>query len=331
MPTVTFWGTRGSLPSSLNAQQVRKKVISAISEARSHVSMLTSEKAIGDFVDSHLPFSVWGTYGCNTSCLELSHNRPSEHLIIDAGSGIRDLGHQLMKKGSGGPDQTFHLLMTHLHWDHIQGFPFFTPAYIKGNKVIIYTYHEEALHIFRQQMKAPWFPVPFEALQAEIELVILKRGEPFNLCGYDIRSIQQDHPGVSYGYRFEKEGRVFVHSTDSEHKQGMVQKDDYPFVEFFKDADLLVFDAQYNLAESLFTKANWGHSSNVMGVELASRAGVKHLCLFHNEPTADDATLDEFLKNTRMFRDVYARANKDTGNRMPEKISIAYDGLAVDF
>ncbi len=123
--------------------------------------------------------------------------------------------------------------------------------------------------------------------------MVLTEGEVYDIDGFKVRGIKQNHPGDSYGFRFEREDRVIIYSSDAEHKTSWGQTsrgDHYPFVDFFKDADFLIFDAQYEWGEAVQSKDDWGHSSYIAAVELGVKAGVKHLCLFHNEPTYDDGT-----------------------------------------
>ena len=145
--------------------------------------------------------------------------------------------------------------------------------------------------------------------------------QQYDIAGMTLKIIKQNHPGDSYGYRFERGGKSIIYSTDSEHMPDAYD-DDYRFIPFFQDADLLVFDAQYNLTEHFHTKASWGHSSNMMGVELAVRSGVKKLCLFHNEHTVDDHQLEKFLKDTRRYLEIHDAASK-------LQIDLAYDGLEL--
>lgn len=325
---VRFWGTQGSLPASFTAATIREKVFHALKASSG--KKLDTDEAIDRFIDEELPFSVAGTYGSNTSCLQLEGTE-NEYVLCDCGSGLRDLGMHLVKTGQAKIPSTYHIFMTHLHWDHLQGFPFFVPAFIKGNKVVIHSYHKDTESFFRQQMQPPVFPVRFEGLSADIEFDLQEPCTPYSVCGYEVTAIEQNHPGTSYGYRFEKNGKVVVYSTDSEHKNEAYE-DNYPFLKFFADADLLIFDAQYTMADATFTKANWGHSSNVMGVELAARSHVKTLAIFHHEPTSSDAELEEFLFNTRMYCNIYHQeAGKKLGNDLcPKDIILAYDGLDID-
>jgi len=325
---VRFWGTQGSLPAPINAEMIREKVYRALESANG--VDLSSEAKINAFIDEKLPFAVRGTYGTNTSCIQFD-NPGGAFMICDAGSGIRELGHKLMVSGQAKEPNTYHIFMTHLHWDHIQGFPFFVPAYIPGNKIIFHTYHPETEGAIRGQMSGPEFPVPFDALGAEVTFDVQEPLTPYLIEGFEIDSILQNHPGKSYGYRFRKDGKTVVFSTDSEHTHEAYEEG-YPFVKFFENADLVIFDAQYTMADATFTKASWGHSSNVMGVELTARARAKRLVIFHHEPINTDWQLDDFLRNTIMYRSIYHQESAEQlgHSQFPEEILLSYDGLEIE-
>jgi len=226
-----------------------------------------------------------------------------------------------MHSGKGGSPALFHLFLSHLHWDHIQGFPFFTPAFLPGYEIHIYGGHADIEQAFDRQQAAPFFPVPFRALGATIVFHTLDPERPRRIAGFAVRMFRQKHPGGSYGYSFVREGKKIVYSTDMEHR-AEAEEEDYPFIDHFRDADLLIFDAQYPLADAIGSKENWGHSSNLLGVELAVRAGVKRLCLFHSEPTWEDEALDRFLAETRDYLKSHAPSS-------PLRIDLAYDGLEI--
>lgn len=318
---VHFWGTRGSLPTSITTKMIEAKIFKAIQASRS--SALETDEAIKTFIRNELPFSVRESYGGNTACVELVN--PGEYIICDAGTGLRDFGNQYMKaKVSGEKDlpAVFNIFISHLHWDHIQGFPFFTPAFIPGNRINIYGYHAALEQAFINQQNEPCFPVPLQAMRAAISFHVMELDRVYDIAGVKITGIKQHHPGDSYGYCFLKDGKKVVYSTDSEHKEG-AQDDNYRFIEFFKNADLLIFDAQYSFLDAVDTKANWGHSSNLLGVELAVRAGVKRLCLFHNEHTFDDEALDQFLEDTRKYLKIL-----DSSSSL--EVHLSYDDLTID-
>jgi phosphoribosyl 1,2-cyclic phosphodiesterase len=314
---VRFWGTRGSIPVALTGAAIRDKIVAALVAAAGR-GLDTPEKARA-FVDQELDFTVASTFGGNSSCVELVTGR-DEYVLCDLGSGARVFGnHVLATRGPTG--HTFHVFMSHVHWDHIMGFPFFMPAYIPGNRIHIYGGHPSLAEAFRRQHAAPSFPVDFGRLGADIEFTRLETERDYALAGLAVRAKRQLHSGDSYGYRFEQEGKVVVYSTDSEHKRDEPAETD-TFVEFFRGADLVIFDAMYSLAEAISVKEDWGHSSNVMGVELCQLAGVKHLCMFHHEPVHDDARLAAILRETRRLEEITR-----TGPRL--EISSAYDGMEL--
>ncbi|WP_031479091.1 MBL fold metallo-hydrolase [Maridesulfovibrio frigidus] len=315
---VCIWGARGSLPATYNADRARAKVKAALEIAVARG--VDSSTDIDSFIDNELPFSVRGSYGTNTPCIQIG-TTGDDYLICDCGTGLRDLGNVIMAERAGRTGAHIHILISHLHWDHLQGFPFFIPAYMKGNKISFYGGHPTLEKAFRNQQSAPFFPVKFDQLAADIDFTRLRSGQQFEIAGINIKVKAQYHPGGSYGYRFEKDGKSAVYSTDCEHKSATALADT-GFVEFFKDADLLIMDAQYSFAEANSIKEDWGHSNNIIAVELSGYAGVKTLCLFHQEPVLDDFQLDKFLQDTRAYAEL--------AERKPDNIIMAQDGLCIN-
>ena len=195
---VYFWGTQGSLPASLSAGAIRKKIHASFLAARGED--VSTPEAIDKFIDTKLPFSISSTYGCATSCIEIK-NGTDEVIFCDSGSGIRDYADRYIKAGKGSEARTFHIVITHLHWDHIIGFPFFIPAYIPGNKIIIHGYHTQIPDAFKTQMNPPCFPVSWDQLGADVEFDIMEPCQPFEIGGINITSIKQNHPGFVGFYR----------------------------------------------------------------------------------------------------------------------------------
>jgi phosphoribosyl 1,2-cyclic phosphodiesterase len=313
---IYFWGTRGSLPYSVRPENVRKKIELALKEAVDH--NLRSPDEIENFIDNNLSFDIRASYGCNTSCVEFRGG--TEFIICDAGSGLRDFGNYVMSSRLNHP-VAFHIFISHLHWDHINGFPFFLPANIPGNTINIYGFHDQLEPAFINQQEPPFFPLPLEDMKGDIKFHVLDLKKEYHIAGVQVKGTKQIHPSESYGYCFEKNNKKFVYSTDAEHQEES-EKEDYFFLEFIKNADLLVFDAQYKLVDHFYKKRSWGHSSNMVGVEIAVRANVKHLCLFHNDQILDDHQLERFLIESRRYLDIY-------DNTSPLKIDLAYDGLEI--
>lgn len=314
-----FWGTRGSLPAPLRELAVRAKIRDALLAARGRA--LETEQAIDAFIDSKLPFSVRGTFGGNTSCVEIITGG-DEYVICDLGTGVRELGNHVLQQHGPGRKHCFNVFLSHTHWDHIMGFPFFAPAYVPGNRIRIYGCHNtlrEALHV---QHSAPWFPVDFRELASTIEFVTLEPDRTYEIAGLSVTCMRQLHTGDSYGYRFARGGKSIVYSTDSEHKYSSLDAS-YPFVAFYRNADVLIFDAMYSLGDTISVKEDWGHSSNVAAVELAHAALVKRLVLFHHEPAYDDRMIEKVFAETVRFEEISRPAHR------VEVIS-AYDGLELE-
>jgi phosphoribosyl 1,2-cyclic phosphodiesterase len=315
---VKFWGTRGSIPVPVTPATIRDKLIAALTQAVGR--QLDTPARIEAFVDRELDFVVRHTYGGDSSCVQLDAGDP-HYVLCDLGSGVRAFGNHALATRQGEP-ASYHVFMSHVHWDHIVGFPFFMPAYIPGNMITIYGCHSWLEEAIRRQHGAPSFPVEFAQLGADIRFVRLEPGRAYDLAGFRVTAKQQRHTGDSYGYRFERDGRAVVYSTDSEHKL-----DDpaatLAFAEFFRDADLVIFDAQYSLADSISIKEDWGHSSNVVGVELCQMARARHLCMFHHEPTYDDAKIASVLAETRRLEEI-------TRDGHAVQVSAAWDGMEIE-
>jgi anti-anti-sigma factor len=315
---VRFWGTRGSLPAPLREGAVRGKIRDALLAARGRT--LDTPEAIDAFIDEALPFSVRATFGGNTSCVEIVTGG-DEYLLCDLGTGVREFGNRVLREHGRGRNQTFNIFLSHPHWDHIMGFPFFAPAYIAGNRIRIYGCHSVLHEALRTQHSAPWFPVDFHSLASSIEFITLEPGHTYDVAGLSVDSIRQFHSGDSYGYRFSKGGKSVVYSTDCEHKYPQLDET-YPFVEFYRNADLLIFDAMYSLGDSVSVKEDWGHSSNVIAVELAQAAQVKRLALFHHEPVLDDRMIEVVLADAVRYEWISRRGDK-------VEVVSAYDGLEL--
>ena len=317
-----FWGTRGSLPVSLTWRDVRDRLVRALVHAAPH-NLDTAGKAQA-FIAKHFEFPLSHTFGGHSSCVELetaASPEAGQYFVCDMGSGARAFGEHVLARQARRA-ATVNVFMSHMHWDHIMGFPFFRPAYRPEYRVRIHGCHEQLEHAFRLQQEPPCFPVPFGALAASIEFVRLTPGETHVVDGMSVTPMLQLHSGDSYGYRFEADERSVVYTTDSEHKlEEAGESEKYAF--FFRDADLVIFDAMYSLADAISVKADWGHSSNVIGVELCQLAGAKRLALYHHEPANDDQAIARILRETRRLEEL-------TREGASLEVLAAYDGLEIE-
>jgi len=315
---VRFWGTRGSIPVALTSADIRRKIETALSLAIA--KGVDSPDKMRAFIDNDLEFSVSQTYGGQSPCVQIETGR-GEYLVCDMGSGARPFGNRIMATHNSGPI-VVNVLMSHVHWDHIMGFPFFTPAYIPGSRIRIFGCHDVLEQGFRLQQSAPCFPVDFSRVAAQIEFVKLDAGKSVDIAGFRVTPKLQRHTGDSYGYRLERDGKVIVYSTDSEHKLEDPSETE-EFVEFFRDANLVIFDAMYSLLDAVSVKEDWGHSSNMVGVELAQLANVRHLCMFHHEPAFDDERIQSVLRETIRFEQL-------TRSDRALVVSAAFDGMEIE-
>ncbi len=276
---VTFWGVRGSLPTPLSPDQVRSKIAAVVQRIRP--ADLESSQTRETFL-AGLPPYLFGTVGGNTTCLEVRTD-DNRLIILDGGTGLRDLGVSLEKRRD--PTREFMLFFTHFHWDHLQGLPFFGPAWVKGNRLVFASPYPSFERTIREQMKPPYFPVTMDAMQADLRFVYLQ-GESVRVGGAEIRWKRMNHPGGSFAYKITENGKSVIFATDSE-----VTDREFQQLEenrsFFEAADILILDSQYTLEES-FTKFDYGHTSYTMAVNLAVEWKVKSLVLFHHEPRYDD-------------------------------------------
>ncbi len=226
-------------------------------------------------------------YGGNTSCIEVTAN--GHRLILDAGTGIRGLGQTYMKDDISH----IHILLTHTHWDHINGFPFFVPAYDPRRSVHIMAGHlrgaEGIQNVLAAQMDNPMFPVPLSAMQAKMRFEDFEAGMSFDIYeGVHVRTAPLNHPNGSTGYRIEHGGHSICYITDTEHVPGKL---DQNIINLIEGADLVIYDCTYT-EEEFPAKIGWGHSTWNEGVKLCREAGAKSMAIFHHDPEHDDAFMD---------------------------------------
>ena len=317
---IRFWGTRGSIPVAADGQVIRKKIKQALHLAAGH--HFDNEDQIERFIDESLDFPTRSGYGGDSSCVQIEGG--DEYMICDMGSGLRRFGQQMMMEHGSKHPQVYHFFMSHVHWDHIMGFPFFPPAYIPGNTIRIYGGHDTTIleDAFRRQQSSPCFPVRWDQLGSDILFTHLEVDRWHEIDGFRVKLMRQAHHGGSFGYRFEREGKAMVYSTDAEYKQ-LNEKETAAVEDFFRNADFVIFDAMYSLADMITIKEDWGHSSNIVGVDLCLRANVKHYCMFHHEPAYSDETLYTILQETKRYEEIVHENHS-------LEVSTAYDNLVID-
>lgn len=265
-------------------------------------------------------------YGGNTACVEVvafsgrvpgaSVNPESPRLILDAGSGLTLLQEVLMRGPARRGKAELHLLLSHLHWDHVIGLPFFPPMFIKGNRVIFYWATEQTLKAGIERLfTSVYSPIKgAENLAAEIVYKRVPR-EGMKLDGFEIKSETTMHPSLTLAYRIQYGDRALVYCTD--HEAGD-KKTDQALLELARDAQLLILDAQY-APEQVQVHRGWGHSSYVKAVELALESGVQTAVLFHHAPEHDDKTMDRIAGEASRM-----------ASGSPTEILVARDGMTLE-
>ncbi len=263
------------------------------------------------------PGAFTAKYGGNTACVELYIESLNRRIIIDAGSGIRELGNELIRNDFSRGGFSTEIFLTHTHWDHIMGFPFFAPIYMASSQIKIYgpaTYEEESLKdVLSGQWTYRYFPVRHDELSSKLEYFDLKEGEYDLGQGVRLYTKYLNHPLLCLGYRFEYDGKVFCTAFDTEpysnvfcndpddpaYDADMAAQGDQVAAEenlrmerFIHGADLLIYDAQYTQAEYNQSRVGWGHSPIEYVLGVAQRNQVKRLALFHHDVLRTDDQLD---------------------------------------
>ena len=289
-----------------------------------------------------VPGRATNRYGGNTSCVEV---RPKGEppIIIDAGTGIRKLGKLLLEESFGDGRGKASILISHTHWDHVQGLPFFSPLYRAGNEVHVFA-RERDVHleaVFSQQHDAPYFPVPLSAMHATMQFHGVSEGAQFEIGRAKVTSARLNHPSVAIAYRIDADGASVVYCSDTAPFSDMILAHEFVerppsgilpiaileelaemragIVALAKDADLLIYDTQFT-PEEYASRPHWGHSRPDDAIEIAAAAGAKQLCLYHHAPMRSDDANDAILAGTRA-------AAQAMGARFD--VISAYEGLEV--
>lgn len=289
-----FWGVRGSVPCPLTAQGLKAKVSAILQRVRPQD--LRGPDARERFLAT-LPPELFGLIGGNTSCFEFA-SEDNQVLIVDGGTGIRELG--LHHEGINSGGKHYHIFLTHFHWDHLQGLPFFSGFFHGWNQVTFYSPIPGFEGVVRGQMKEPYFPVPLSAYPATVRFVELT-SPSVTIGTTKVRWKQVNHPGSCISYRFEQGPHSLVFSTDTELRIEDFEKDEANLL-FYQGAEVLILDAQYTLEEAV-DRPDWGHSASSLAVDFAIDFGVRTLYLFHHEPNHDDAKIEEIGRLAQWYAD----------------------------
>ena len=323
MVKLKMWGTRGSLPRAINNQYfinlVDHYAKTAEKAGLSSISDFRNALRDGDLGDPLV-------FGGNTTCNEIIYK--NHRFFVDMGTGFCGSCEEVMAQGR----TEFTIFQTHLHWDHIMGLPFFVPVYIPGNKLTIYHVHPHAPEYIKCQFNGINFPVKWDELGAEIEFRHIKIYQKVKFDSITISPFALDHPGGSFGYRFDADGYSLAIGVDGEYKR-LTPKDLGKDHVYYTDLDLLVFDAQYEMDE-LASRFDWGHCSAPIGVDLALREGIRNVILTHHDPRSPEEKEFRMLQQAMTHLNKQLPAYQEVWDRLhqPEgpNIQLAFDGLEFD-
>ena len=256
------------------------------------------------------------TFGGNTTCVTVT-SRDGVRVVIDSGTGIRDLGNQLLET----LPVELHLLYTHYHWDHVLGFPFFVPAFIPGNSIKIYGQTKDGVSVKdvleKRLMSPPNFPVAMDVMGADLEFIELsERGEIQFDENFKVKYGPLFHPNGVLGFRFEDYGKVFTFLTDVEHTSE-IEPADEP-LELSRNAEVVAYDCQYT-PDQYLTRVNWGHSTYEAGLRLVEKANACKLLMIHHDPAHNDQKIRDMEANAKLI-----------ANNMGLQVEAAYEGLEFE-
>jgi len=307
---IDFYGSRGSIPSPLTLSDYQSKVKSIL-----HMYKQSQIKDVDEFFTT-LPSDLSHIYGGNSSCICIE-GKNDDMLILDAGSGLRELGKKLADKNN----MTIHILFSHFHWDHICGIPFFKPIYNPTNTIVFYSTNNNMIDNLARQQHSEHFPMPFDKLPAKKKFVFLDKENPFRIGDFTIFHLALSHPGGSTGYVIQSDGKKVSYATDAEFTPDNVKEKDLFYKACFESSDVLIMDSQYSLIE-FFQKFDWGHTSSTMAVNLALEWRVKKLVLFHFDPDHKDIDLIKILNETKQLATKY--------NKRKLEIVQAIEGTSIE-
>ncbi len=312
---IKYYGVRGSLPTPIHPRAFEKRVkqVVALIVKNNAGRGLTLKE-----IFNKLPLHLKSTYGGNTPCIFLQIG--NSNIILDAGSGIRNLGIDLMSGDFGKGNGRALFFFSHTHWDHIQGLPFFVPLFIKGNEFEFFYGMDDLEERLRGQFDPRYFPIDMDYMQARKTFSVLQPDNKRNFGDFSIRVLRQNHPGNSFAYRIEAGGKIFVYSTDVEFNDKNYDQL-HKAIDFFKGADVLTFDTMYTLEEAL-NKIDWGHSSIQIGTDIAHHGNIKKVVLFHYDPTYSDERIHRMVEIGKSYKNkLYPKSDIE--------IVASYEGLEL--
>jgi phosphoribosyl 1,2-cyclic phosphodiesterase len=328
---VKIWGARGSLPAPLSPSalqnHIRELLIDFLDWNKDKTNNIGSEnQRLEAFLNSR-PRHKLGGYGGNTPCVEVSSKK--QQIIIDAGSGIRPLGYEMMGGSCGKGVGEVHIFFTHFHWDHLIGLPFFIPIFIPGNKIHVYSVQPELKEVFQSVFKKPYFPVALEQLASTIVYHQLEPRKPLMIGDIQVTPYQLDHPDPCWGFKVECNGRVYSHCVDTEGTRVTAEQLG-PDLPLYQGVDVMIFDSQYTLMETI-EKVNWGHATATLGLDIAMREGIHKVVFMHHDPASSNEKIAAAeIQARRYYEDQLKLARGASSHLKPVEWLFGYEGLVLD-
>ncbi|MBX7230455.1 MAG: MBL fold metallo-hydrolase [Bdellovibrionales bacterium] len=320
---INLWGIRGSLPAPLAPAQIEERVFQILK-----LFLVYQSKggiSVEDFLNQ-LPTHQFGGFGGQTACVQVMTDKVS--LIVDAGSGIRKLGEQLMLGPCGLGRGVVHILFSHFHWDHLIGLPFFLPMFVPGNEIHFYAVQEDLEKNVALLFQKPNFPVPFDQLGAKITFHKLEPRQEKIFTDIAVTPYLLDHPDPCWGFKFTHKNKVFSYCVDTECTR-MSRKDMGLDLPLYQGVDLMLFDAQYSFLE-VTERINWGHSTAPIGLDLAFRENIKKIYFVHHDPAASDSKIAKIEQQTQDYLTAMACAAQTKGESLPKiEWGFAREGMTL--
>ncbi len=308
---IKFWGVRGSLPAAPTPKELSLHFEGLLRQFFNSGKRDISE--ITQFIQS-LDLTQIAGFGSATSCVEVQSAKSS--LIIDGGSGIRSISENILRGRQGSIKGPFHIYLTHYHWDHVLGLPFFAPHFIPNTPIHYYAVHADVEKYIRAVFAKPYFPVPFENLASKIQFHIVEPRKPFTIEDMICTPYKLDHPDPCWGLKIESGGKAYAHCVDTEGTR-ITREEMGPDLPLYQNVDLMYFDAQYTLPE-LAEKSNWGHSASQVGLDIAFRENIKNVLFTHHDPGHSIQDILDLKKQTGEYYQWRIQHAKDIGEKVNE-------------
>ena len=293
---IRLWGVRGSIATPISNEQLLIKARALLKHASPED--IASDEAIDQYL-SDSPHT-W-THGGNTSCVEVSFD--DTVFILDAGTGLRALGAQLMADGRG-KTHSINMFFSHFHWDHICGFPFFPPICIPEQLINVYSGRSDAERLLKAQMGDAHFPVKWDMLGSDIDCHQIPENESVEVQGATVRILPMIHPDKAYGYRIDRDGHSVCYLTDTEISK-QPDKLAAHYAAFAAGADVVIVDAMYGFLE-YHDHINFGHSTVFNWIDFFKETKIGELVIFHHDPLASDEDIDSLCASAERYRKLIA-------------------------